>query len=252
MPGLKRVANILKYGVGSAARERKQADKARVRKERFLDAERWEHGEAFARRRYDSYDEYVSHQAAKLDQIAHRLRETEDDDFVEFKRRFETCEPLGEARSVLCLGARLGTEVRALHALGHFAIGIDLNPGADNAYVLPGDFHAIVFPDGSIDAVYTNALDHVFELDKVVGEVHRVLRDDGLFVIDMMEGFGEDNVPGNFESILWHDCDAMIERICKQGGFVKVEARDLGHHRRDAWMQTVLRKPAADASDGDS
>ena len=98
MPGLKRVANILKYGVGPAARERKQADKARRRKELFLDPERWEHGEAFARRRYDSYDDYVSHQAAKLDQIVHRLHETEDDDFTEFKRRFESCECFGVLR----------------------------------------------------------------------------------------------------------------------------------------------------------
>ena len=47
---------------------------------------------------------------------------------------------------MLCLGARLGTEVRALHNLGYFAIGIDLNPGVDNPYVLMGDFHKLVFP----------------------------------------------------------------------------------------------------------
>ena len=191
-----------------------------------------------------SYDEYVAHQASKLDKVVHRLRETEDQDYADFKRRFEGCGALREARSVLCLGARLGTEVRALHALGHFAIGIDLNPGASNPFVLPGDFHAIVFPDGSLDAIYTNALDHVFDLDKVIGEVRRLLRPAGVLVVDPMQGFEEGNVPGEFEATLWRDSESMIDTIRTLGDFELVETRDLGHLRRNSWRQIVLRNPA--------
>jgi SAM-dependent methyltransferase len=239
-----RMSNVARYGVGASGRERKKAAKAKRRDSRFFQSERWQRHTDQAKRSYGSYDEYVAHQASKLPGIAHRLRETEDEDYAEFKRRFEGCSALREVRSVLCLGARLGTEVRALHALGHFAIGIDLNPGSDNPYVLPGDFHAIVFPDGSLDAVYTNALDHVFALDKVVGEVRRLLRPDGVFVVDLVQGYEEGYVPGDFEAAIWRDRESLIERIRDLGGFAMETVRDLGHTRRDHWTQAVFRKPA--------
>jgi SAM-dependent methyltransferase len=243
MKALKRLSNISKYGLGPGARQRKQADKEERRKERFHESGLWEHGEDGARRKYASYEEYVDHQAAKLDKIAHRLREKKDEDLAEFRRRFESCAALAGVRSVLCLGARLGTEVRALHDLGYFAIGIDLNPGEQNPYVLPGDFHSIVFPDGSVDAVYTNALDHVFSLEQVVGEVRRLLRPGGVFVADLELGSAEGFVPGEYESAMWRDHQALIDRIQKLGGLAVEGRRDLGRTRRDQWTQVVFRKP---------
>src|SRR5215216_3610430 len=59
-------------------------------------------------------------------------------------------------RRVLCLGARQGTEVRAFIDRGGFAVGIDLNPGEKNRYVLIGDFQELQFATGSVDIVYTN------------------------------------------------------------------------------------------------
>jgi SAM-dependent methyltransferase len=244
MKALKRLSNISKYGLGAGARARKRADKEKAREERFYQSGLWEHGEDGARRRYASYEEYLEHQSSKLDRIAHRLREKEDEDFAEFRRRFATCAALAGARSILCLGARLGTEVRALHDLGYFAVGIDLNPGEKNPYVLPGDFHRIVFPDGSVDAVYTNALDHVFSLEEVVGEVHRVLRPGGVFVADLELGAAEGFVPGEYESVMWRDQEALIERIREVGRFVLEGVRDLGRTRRDQWTQAAFRKPA--------
>jgi SAM-dependent methyltransferase len=240
----RRMSNVARYGIGASGRERKKAAKAKRRESRFFGSERWQRDADRATRIYGTYGEYVAHQASKLDKIVDRLRETEDQDYADFKRRFEGCGPLREARSVLCLGARLGTEVRALHALGHFAIGIDLNPGESNPFVLPGDFHAIVFPDGSLDAIYTNALDHVFDLEKVIGEVRRLLRPAGVLVVDLVQGFEEGNVPGEFEATIWRDSDSMINTIRTLGNFELVETRDLGRLRRDSWRQTVLRKPA--------
>ena len=147
------------------------------------------------------------------------------------------------ARTVLCLGVRLGTEVRALHSLGYFAIGIDLNPGEENPYVLPGDFHSVVFPDGSVDAVYTNTLDHVFDLDKMIGEIRRLLRPDGIFIADVLQGYDEGFVPGAYESTHWRDSGAFLEKIRETGGFVLEGLRELGQIRRDRWRQAVFRKP---------
>ncbi len=233
----------MRFGVGQRARERKQAHKAQLRQNKFQ-SELWQRGEGLAQRQYGSYDEYVNHQAGKLDRIIHRLKETEDEDFDEFKRRFDGCTPLSEAHSVLCLGARIGTEVRALHALGYFAIGIDLNPGAENPYVLPGDFHDLVFPANSVDAVYTNTMDHVFDLEKVLAEVRRLLRPGGLFVADLLGGYEEGFVPGEYESTHWRNLDEFVDKIGQTGEFSVQEKRDLGHHRRDHWYQVVFRKPA--------
>ena len=241
----RRLGNIARYGLGPEARAQKKADKARRRDAGFFESDRWRHDEAGSRRRYASYGEYVEHQSAKLDEILPRLQETENDDLVEFKRRFATCPQLRAARTVLCLGARIGTEVRALHALGYFAVGIDLNPGADNRYVLPGDFHAIVFPDGSVDAVYSNALDHAFDLEKVLAEVSRLLRPGGLFILDVLDGYEEDGgfVPGEYEAMMWRDHQGFLTRAADLGGFGLETVRDLGHTRRDHWTQAVLRKP---------
>lgn len=241
MPTLKRISNILRYGIGPAARKRKRDDKYRARASRFA-SELWRHDEGLARRQYDSYDDYVSHQSGKLDKIEHRLRETEQEDLSEFRRRFEGCAALSEARSVMCLGARLGTEVQALHALGYFAVGIDLNPGEGNRYVLPGDFHALVFPDGSLDAVYTNALDHVFDLEKVLAEIDRVLRPGGLFIADVLPGYEEGFTPGAYEATHWPDLESFLQRIAETSGFAREALTDLGQHRRDHWFQAVFRK----------
>ncbi|MDJ0942185.1 MAG: class I SAM-dependent methyltransferase [Kiloniellales bacterium] len=235
------MANIARFGVGEGGRARKRAAKVAAREAAF-DTETWQHQSDLAQRSYASYAEYLEHQSSKLSQVEHRLHETYEVDLAEFRRRFADCEPLREARNVLCLAARLGTEVRALHDLGFFAVGIDLNPGKDNDCVLKGDFHHLVFPDGTVDAVYCNSLDHVMDLEKLLGEIDRVLRSGGLFVADLLQGFEEGFTPGRFESMIWRNREEFIQEIAQRSGFDVVEVRDLGHHRRDNWAQVVFRK----------
>ena len=237
----RRLVNIARYGLGEQALERKRAVKNAARTEAFK-SERWKHGSSLAQRRYESYEQYLDHQASKLSKIEEQLQETYEADFAEFRRRFADCVPLREARNVLCLAARIGTEVRALHDLGYFAVGIDLNPGMDNTCVLRGDFHHIAFPENSVDAVYCNALDHALDLDRVLGEVTRVLRPEGLFITDLLEGFEEGFTPGNFEAMIWRRREDFIQEIVRRGGFEVAEVRDLGRHRRDHWAQAVFRK----------
>jgi len=240
---IRHIFNALRYGTGPEARQKKRLKKQREKEAKFK-SERWEQSGDLARRRYDSYDEYVSHQASKLDKVIDRLKRNELAEFNEFRERFQLCSALAGARSILCLGARLGIEVRALHSLGYFAVGIDLNPGPDNAYVLPGDFHKIVFPDSSVDAIYTNTMDHVFDLPRMIGEVTRLLRPNGLFLVEIEVGFAEGHLPGDYESIHWRDSETFTDKICELGGFAVESVRELGKTRRGQRKQILFRKPA--------
>jgi SAM-dependent methyltransferase len=221
----------------------KKSLKAQKRRKVF-ESGLWDRSGDQAHRKYESYEAYKKHQASKLDEIQERLQSTFDEDLEEFERRFSTCDALSSCETALCLGARIGTEVKALHKQGLFAVGIDLNPGKDNEYVMAGDFHALVFPDQSVDMVYTNALDHAFDLNRIIGEVSRVLKEDGIFLLDFLGGFREDFTPGKFESFHWRDSDTLLNMIGGCGPLVLESTRDLGRLRRDNWYQAVFRKQA--------
>lgn len=238
---LRRIRNIVRYGLGDEARARKYEAKRAAKRERFA-SDRWQHDGVFAQRRYQSYDDYVEHQRSKLGRIEERLRERQDEALAEFEARFRGCPALAGARSVLCLGARLGTEVEALHRLGYFAVGVDLEPGAGNRHVLTGDFHALVFPSGSVDAVYCNALDHVFDFDRMVGEAARVLRPGGVFLAEFEVGYGEGHVPGDFEAMHWSDSDAVVARIADAGKLSVETAQELGETSRGRRRLVAFRK----------
>ncbi len=236
---VKRVYQRLRYG--AAGKQAKYARKAALRRQRF-ESERWARDDDMAARNYASYDEYLEHQAEKLDRIFERRVEKDEEDYAEFLRRFRECRELRGKRDVLCLGARLGTEVRALIELGYFAVGIDLNPGPGNQWVMHGDFHSLVFADRSVDAVYCNALDHVFDLPRVVGEVARVLRDDGVFVADVLPGFEEGFTPGEYEATHWRTVDVLAGRIQAAAPLEEIARRDHGSRRRDQWLQLVFAR----------
>ena len=239
----KRILNVIRYGVGPGAKERKNKRKHKIRLQKFESGE-WQRDQSQVNRRYQSYEDYLTHQASKFDKVEHRLKEMEKIDFAEFERRFKQCDQLNGCRSVLCLGARLGTEVKALHSLGYFAVGIDLNPGKSNDFVLHGDFHALVFPDESVDAVYSNAMDHLFDLRRVVSEVFRVLKVGGIFIVELPPGYEEGFIPGEYASRAWSTVDAFSKEIASESGLEIEQKRDLGEHRRDQWYQVVLRKPS--------
>jgi SAM-dependent methyltransferase len=245
-----RWSNVIRYGFGAAGRARKLRRQEESRARQFGDATRWTQDGALARRIYASYDEYVDHQAAKLPVIAERLRAREERDLAQFRERFATCRWLTGARSVLCLGARLGTEVLALHSLGYFAVGIDLNPGPENPYVLRGDFHRLVFPDRSVDAVYSNALDHAFDIDRVMAEIHRVLRPRGSAILDLPVGFAEGHSPGDYEALGWRDLESLLSRLTVRGGFAIKECRGLEGAGSAIWRQAVLLKEAVPEQPG--
>ena len=118
----------------------------------------------------DTYSAYIRTQQSKLDKVRTKIDAIDVGRQHQVKREFAKALAEGTAglaslrgKTVLCLGARLGGEVRAFKALGAVALGIDLNPGRSNMDVVAGDFHAIPFPDASFDYAYSNVLDHVFD-----------------------------------------------------------------------------------------
>ena len=165
------------------------------------------------RRRYASYDEYAAHQREKLRHLD--LASYEAAFEAELAVRLRATQVVGAGDNVLCLGARLGAECRAFIALGAFAIGIDLNPGLANRHVLVGDFHDPQFADSSVDVVYTNCLDHSFDLEKVMQGVARVLKPGGVFIADLMNGSGDGEPwrPDGYDCLFWDSTADIVERI---------------------------------------
>ena len=131
-------------------------------------------------------------------------------------------EPL--ACEVLCLAARIGTEVKAFLDLGCRAIGIDLNPGPENEYVVQGDFHNLQFPPNSMDVVYTNSLDHAFDIDRIAAEVLRVLKPEGVLIIEAVKGRDQGVNPGFFESFFWNNIEELIGLFERAGFTVTLRA----------------------------
>ncbi len=177
---------------------------------------RWQKlGDGFKRKNYRSYDEYISHQRSKLGKIggSRWLKNYE----VQFRNVLRDRLDVKPGRTVLCLGARTGAEVQSFLDKGCFAVGIDLNPGKDNKYVLRGDFHDLQFPSDSVDIIYTNSIDHVFNPEKFITEIRRVLKPKGMLVLEVMETKDAQY----YESFDWNDVNDLIGMFKKQSFTVK-------------------------------
>ena len=173
----------------------------------------WQGGSGVRQRQYRSYETYLEHQASKLS-MRPSTAEAFDSALREALSGRLALEDWTGMR-VLCLAARLGGEVAAFRDQGAFAVGVDLNPGADNPFVLWGDFHDLQFPDGSVDAVFTNSLDHAFDVGRLSREVRRVLRPGGTFLVDAAD-FSASG-PGLWEATTWDTPDDLAELIEAEG-----------------------------------
>jgi SAM-dependent methyltransferase len=210
------------------------------RRERFLSTE-WTHGaDGISRRNYETYENYKSHQASKLALLRSEIVEPNEERTKLFRNSLSLI-LLKPTSSVLCLAARRGHEVEAFHQLGHFAVGIDLNPGENNPYVLAGDFHAMVFPNASVDCVYTNSLDHTFDISALVNEVKRIVKSSGCFVADIYAGYEEGVAPGRFEALHWKTARGLAEQICVLGNFAVARTAPLSELGWPNWTQFEFR-----------
>ena len=91
---------------------------------------------------------------------------------------------------VLCVGARLGGEVRAFQSMPNvqLAIGVDFNPGDRNPNVMWGDAHTLSqFKNHTFGSVYTNVVDHFLYVEQFVRSAHRVLRPGGTLLMELFD-----------------------------------------------------------------
>jgi SAM-dependent methyltransferase len=177
--------------------------------------------DGFRRRAYQSDEEYREKQAQKLTSKLGWCRSVDQDCYDKLLAVLHRYPITAPGMSVLCLGARLGGEVRAFREMGCFAVGIDLNPGENNTLVLYGDFHHIQFANSSLDIVFTNSLDHVLYLANLLAEVKRILKPGGIFFIESKVGYA--NRPGGRMSDHW-DCFEWetikkLQAAIEAGGF---------------------------------
>jgi SAM-dependent methyltransferase len=191
------------------------------------------------RRDYANYDEYVLHQQQKLDEMLKVKggfsRQTILEYRLTFYARFRHLKGLlPPDATMLCLGARQGTEVEVLRDLGfHRAIGLDLNPGPGNPFVIPGDFMKLEHPDESVDFIYTNCLDHAFDLDTFFAGNRRVLKPNGYALYDF--SISEAQGTGVFEAVSWRRAEEMIPKLL--GYFQEIVAIE----REPQWLWVLVR-----------
>ncbi len=193
-------------------------------------------------RDYSNYDEYVSHQKVKLDEMIAFKGGFSNRDIIEyrlkfFKRFHKIPQYLPWNASILCLGARQGTEVEVLRDLGFIAArGIDLNPGPDNPWVKPGDFMAIAEPDHSLDMIYSNAVDHAFDLESFFKESARVVKLEGYAMYDLSVQTTAQG-GGPFEAVEWDSEEKVFHLMLKY--FKQV----IHVETETAWKVVLLKGP---------
>lgn len=182
----------------------------------------------FITKEYKSYDEYLEQQKSKLDDGL-----TEKKWFKDYNTKypkmlkwlFKTAKLDISGLSALCIGARTGEEVEALCGLGAFTVGIDVNTGKDNKWVVTGDASNIQYPDRCVNVVYTNVLDHILDIDKCLSEIKRILKPDGLFIL--LIGSANDAKIDRWGSTYWDSVDSVICYLRDKYGFIKTAKIDV-------------------------
>ena len=94
-------------------------------------------------------------------------------------------EEQSDGGSVLCVGCRNTLELDRFRAHGfEDVVGIDVFSRRDDIKVM--DMHEMTFPDDSFDVVYaSHALEHSYDVDRVVGEIVRVGREGAVVGVEV-------------------------------------------------------------------
>jgi SAM-dependent methyltransferase len=181
----------------------------------------------FFSRSYNNYDDYIKHQKSKFiireRYLSSNFEAKTENFYSDFKK-------IGDfsGKNILCLASRDGAEVKAFRKLNSYAIGIDLMYPKNSKFVHYGDFHEIPYPDGVFDYVFTNSLDHSFDINKILSEVKRVLNKDGTFLCNIVIGHAEGFKyfkEGPHESFTWSKRKDLVDKISKKYFFLEKEVK---------------------------
>ena len=148
--------------------------------------------------------------------------------------------PPTDASGILCLGARFGEEVIALRRLGYKqSIGVDLCRLSE--CVIAADFHQLPFPDNQFDGIYSNAVDHCFDLKQLISEADRVLKPDGVILLHLGVRVGM----GGYESVSIESVEDITKVLPNYETLHSVQKKSLSILDRGGGLnhELALRKP---------
>lgn len=192
------------------------------------------------------YETYVFRQGRKISSKRERFVKGIPGRVKKFEARFRRAKRFMNPGKVICLGARTGCEVQAAINLGfRKSIGIDLHPAIEGSpLVVKGDWHNIPFPSNSFDNVFTNSIDHCFDLEAMIKEIRRVLKNDGILYLMLsrkqMLSTKEDRELYMRQSqnfLFWEDGTDLINKF-EEFGFILIKQWDHGRN----WQNYILRK----------
>ena len=152
---------------------------------------------------YADHAAYLEHQAIKTadPEVIARFAAMREKRIIKFSKAFAFLREFFPAGgNTLCLGARYGEEVAAFRSMGWAAIGVDLHHYSD--LVIVADFHRLPWPTGWFDLVFSNAIDHVNDMQAFTAEIRRVLRPDGWVFVQL---FFRDKDFGMFDCLRLKD-----------------------------------------------
>jgi len=165
----------------------------------------------------DTTESYLEKQQRKLEKHRAFIDSCQDKFRNALRDRIKPYESWLSGKSVLCIAARLGTEVRVFWEYGCFAVGIDLNPGGISETVLKGDFHKLLFPQNCVDVVYTNSFDHALYPDGFLVGIRQVLKPDGSFILEASRGIQEGYKFDSYDVNRWDYVSQVADRVERTG-----------------------------------
>lgn len=168
-------------------------------------------------RQYPTYEDYIKHQSSKTSnpKVINALKRKYNSRVQKFVGRVKDIK-LPQGSRILCTGARLGQEVEAWRSLGMRPTGIDIVPFGTT--VEHGDFHRLQYGANTFDCYFSTSMDHSNNVELFLSEARRVLKDNGLLVLDTtldMDGAYEVN---HFDSV------KEIEEFIIKSGFQLVSS----------------------------
>lgn len=203
---------------------------------------------SYTRTTIESYDNTVDEYITKVDKL-HPAKESAK--FLSF---------LGEKASILDIGCGPGRDARIFSDKGYHVVGIDLSKKmiaaakkkVKNAQFKVMDALKLKFNDCSFDGIWANAiLMHLPKKDvtKVIREIHRILKNNGIFYLSVKEGKGEVLLPddryGGVKKFWSFFTKWEIEEAVKNAGLIIVDSYVTGKQHVYAthpWISVFARK----------